>query len=46
VRAGRGNNAGDGYLIAALAQRAGRRVRVFAVGDPRQLQGDAAQAFD
>ncbi|HAW23028.1 MAG TPA: NAD(P)H-hydrate epimerase, partial [Pseudomonas sp.] len=41
----RGNNAGDGYLIAALAQRAGRQVRVFAVGDPQQLQGDAAQAF-
>ncbi|HCJ30133.1 MAG TPA: bifunctional ADP-dependent NAD(P)H-hydrate dehydratase/NAD(P)H-hydrate epimerase [Pseudomonas sp.] len=46
VLTGRGNNAGDGYLIAALAQRAGRRVRVFAVGDPGQLQGDAAQAFN
>lgn len=45
VLAGRGNNAGDGYLIAALAQRAGRRVKVFAVGDPQQLQGDAARAF-
>lgn len=45
VLAGRGNNAGDGYLIAALAQRAGRQVRVLAVGDPQQLQGDAAQAF-
>ncbi|HBM07790.1 MAG TPA: NAD(P)H-hydrate epimerase, partial [Pseudomonas sp.] len=45
VLAGRGNNAGDGYLIAALAQRAGRQVRVIAVGDPLQLQGDAAQAF-
>lgn len=45
VLAGRGNNAGDGYLVAALAQRAGRRVRVVAVGDPQQLQGDAAAAF-
>ena len=45
VLAGRGNNAGDGYLIAALAQRAGRQVQVIAVGDPKQLQGDAAQAF-
>lgn len=44
VLAGRGNNAGDGYLIAALAQRAGWRVRVLAVGDPAALQGDAAQA--
>lgn len=46
VLAGRGNNAGDGYLIAALAQRAGRQVQVLAVGDPQQLQGDAAQAFN
>lgn len=45
VLAGRGNNAGDGYLIAALAQRAGRRVHVVAVGDPTQLQGDAALAL-
>ncbi|EHS41868.1 hypothetical protein O1Q_14440, partial [Pseudomonas aeruginosa MPAO1/P2] len=35
VLAGHGNNAGDGYLIAALAQRAGWRVRVLAQG----LQG-------
>jgi NAD(P)H-hydrate epimerase len=46
VLTGRGNNAGDGYLIAALAKRAGREVRVYAVGDPQQLQGDAALAFD
>ncbi|AHL76882.1 hypothetical protein CH92_18055 [Stutzerimonas stutzeri] len=46
VLAGRGNNAGDGYLIAALAQRAGRQVQVIAVGDPLQLQGDAASAFN
>ncbi len=45
VMAGRGNNAGDGYLIAALAQRGGRQVQVLAMGDPQQLQGDAAQAF-
>ena len=44
VLAGRGNNAGDGYLIAALAQRAGWQVKVLAVGDPAQLQGDAQQA--
>jgi len=44
VLAGRGNNAGDGYLIAALAQRAGWRVRVLAVGEPAQLSGDAALA--
>ena len=46
VLAGRGNNAGDGYLIAALARRAGRQVKVVAVGDAQQLQGDAALARD
>lgn len=44
VLAGHGNNAGDGYLIAALALRAGWRVRVLAVGDASRLSGDAASA--
>jgi hydroxyethylthiazole kinase-like uncharacterized protein yjeF len=44
VLAGRGNNAGDGYLIAALARRAGWSAQVLAVGDPAQLHGDAALA--
>lgn len=46
VLAGHGNNAGDGYLIAALAQRAGWQVQVLAVSEPRRLQGDAALAYD
>jgi NAD(P)H-hydrate epimerase len=46
VLAGRGNNAGDGYLVAALALRAGWQVQLLAVGDPLQLQGAAAQARD
>lgn len=44
VLAGRGNNAGDGYLVAALAHKAGWQVRVLAVGDPAALSGDAASA--
>jgi len=44
VLAGHGNNAGDGYLVAGLALRAGWTVRVLAVGDPQRLQGDAALA--
>ncbi|WP_460107857.1 NAD(P)H-hydrate dehydratase [Pseudomonas sp. S3_H04] len=44
VLAGHGNNAGDGYLVATMAQRAGWQVRVLAVGDPQRLQSDAALA--
>lgn len=45
VLAGHGNNAGDGYLIAALAQRAGWQVTVLAVGDCSALTGDAETAY-
>ncbi|KAA0976978.1 NAD(P)H-hydrate dehydratase [Pseudomonas sp. ANT_H12B] len=45
VLAGHGNNAGDGYLVAVLARRAGWTVRVLAAGDPQRLQGDAALAY-
>jgi len=44
VLAGQGNNAGDGYLVAALAQRAGWQVQVLAVVTPAALEGDAATA--
>ncbi|MCW8276349.1 NAD(P)H-hydrate dehydratase [Pseudomonas sp. PCH199] len=44
VVAGHGNNAGDGYLVAVLAQRAGWSVRVLAASEPRLLGGDAALA--
>lgn len=43
---GTGHNAGDGYVLARLAQRAGMTVQVYAVGDPQRLRGDAAQAFE
>ena len=45
VLTGAGNNGGDGYLIACMAQRAGWQVQVLTVVDPQQLQGDAALAF-
>ena len=45
VLAGHGNNAGDGYLIAALAKRAGWQVTVLAVGDCSALRGDAQDAY-
>lgn len=44
VYCGAGNNAGDGYLVAALAQQAGLEVRVCALIDPALLSGDAALA--
>lgn len=46
VLAGHGNNAGDGYLVATLALRAGWKVRVLAVSEPQCLQDDAALARD
>ena len=45
VLAGSGNNAGDGYLVAALAQRAGWQVQVFAVVAPNALRDTAAEAY-
>ena len=44
VICGAGNNAGDGYVVARLARRAGLAARVLAVADPAALRGDAAAA--
>ncbi|MEZ5560140.1 MAG: NAD(P)H-hydrate dehydratase [Pseudomonadales bacterium] len=43
---GRGNNAGDGYVVAGLARRLGLDVQVLQVGDAGELTGDAARARD
>ena len=43
---GKGNNAGDGYLIAKLAQEAGLQVQVISVFDPTLLSPDAKRAFE
>lgn len=45
VVCGSGNNAGDGYIVGTLLLRAGFTVRVFSVGDPLQLKGDALTAY-
>lgn len=45
VLCGAGNNAGDGYVIAALAQQAGFNVSVIYLSDPKKLRGSAAQAW-
>jgi hydroxyethylthiazole kinase-like uncharacterized protein yjeF len=44
VLVGGGNNAGDGYLLAALAQRAGWNVQVLSLAAAHTLRGDAALA--
>jgi ADP-dependent NAD(P)H-hydrate dehydratase / NAD(P)H-hydrate epimerase len=45
VACGAGNNAGDGYVVARLARRAGLDVSVLAVADPERLKGDARAAY-
>jgi hydroxyethylthiazole kinase-like uncharacterized protein yjeF len=46
VLTGKGNNAGDGYLLAALAQQAGWQVQLLSLDSPLALSGAAAQARD
>ncbi len=42
---GRGNNAGDGFVIARHLELRGCEVRVILFGDPADLRGDAAANF-
>ncbi|WP_192034791.1 NAD(P)H-hydrate dehydratase [Halomonas sp. YLGW01] len=44
VLCGAGNNAGDGYVIAALAALDGLEVQLYSLRDPASLEGDAARA--
>ena len=45
ILAGKGNNAGDAYLLAAHLQQTGRQVLVYSVFSTTLLQGDALKAF-
>ncbi|WP_455271634.1 NAD(P)H-hydrate dehydratase [Rhizobium herbae] len=45
VLCGPGNNGGDGYVAAAVLDESGVAVRVFSLGEPGQLKGDAARAY-
>jgi NAD(P)H-hydrate epimerase len=45
VVCGPGNNGGDGYVLARLAQAAGLMVRVLSPQDPATLKGDARTAW-
>jgi len=46
IVAGRGNNAGDGYIVAGLALGRGLAVQLVQLGAPARLGGDAARARD
>lgn len=43
---GAGNNAGDGYVVAKLATKAGLDVDVVSLIDPKKLSGDAKLAYE
>jgi len=45
VICGGGNNGGDGYVVARLADAAGIKVTVCSLVDAEQLKGDAALAY-
>ncbi len=42
---GTGNNAGDGYVVAALARQAKKQVQLLQLGDVSRLSGDALDAY-
>ena len=46
VVCGKGNNAGDGYLIAGILSETGYDVRAFEVSSPEKLSGDARAAYE
>ncbi|MEQ8858804.1 MAG: NAD(P)H-hydrate dehydratase [Pseudomonadales bacterium] len=46
VCCGKGNNAGDGYVVAGLARESGLAVTLWQLGSAADLGGDAARARD
>src|SRR5215212_3434000 len=46
VVVGKGNNGGDGLVVARVLREEGREVDVLATGDVAELQGDAKANLD
>jgi len=46
VVCGKGNNGGDGFIVAKLAKQSGLAVKVILLCDEQALSGDALRAFE
>jgi len=46
VVCGKGNNGGDGFVVARKLAETGRAARVLLLADPGELRGDAAAMFE
>jgi NAD(P)H-hydrate epimerase len=46
IMAGRGNNGGDGFVIARHLHNRGSQVKVYLLGKPEQIRGDARINLD